>query len=234
MNDDFGAVRWRPWAYAVVLVLYGAAWLLVGQFWRGWLAPWCDNFPDIDDATFWEYGSLVVSALVKAAAAAAVVVLAVVSRTPARALGVRQGWAGWIFLVLWVALLAGSLARGLAVPDGQASSRSGDPPLTSGLVLTTLLLRGVLNPVSEEIIFRAGLYLTLRSRLGVGWGAVGAVLVFAAWHYNGGVVQMSVAAVMGGLLVLLYERSQSLPATYLAHSCVNVARLWLALNRGHL
>lgn len=232
-KSPFGAIRWRPIAGLLVLLFYLALWLVVGHFWGDWLAPLRGRFANLDDATFREYATLALSCVVKLIAALAVLLVICFSRTPLSALGTRLGWPGLALLTLWVVLLA--CGWNAAFTDvGRPSSRPGEPPLTTTLVLTTLLLRGVINPFAEELIFRTFLYLTLRSCLGGRWGMLLSILIFALWHFEGGVVQMTVAALMGGLLTAWYELSRSLPQIYLAHSSLNLGRLLLALSQGHL
>lgn len=235
-NDSFGDARWHLGWVAAVLGVYLVFWNLPWFRLLGGLGEGAT----LDPVTFREYLSLGVSAGIKLAAAAAA--LAVIARSGAtfetigmsRLASWRTTWTRWLLPMLWLALVAALLSSAANIEGSTPSSRTHEPSLTQALAVTTMLLRGLLNPLSEELLYRVFVYLALRRGLGVGAAMVVSSLVFAGVHYNGGLHQQTIALLMGLGLVWVYERTQSLPQAYLLHSSLNLARLCLALSQGHL
>jgi membrane protease YdiL (CAAX protease family) len=223
-------------AVGLVLVLYQVLWNLPYARLLGTGVDW---FPALEPVAAQEYRSLILSAGVKLLAAAAALAVLAGSRTSPQALGLQvripdRPWLSWGLPLTWAVLVAFVLKLALDLDAPYPSSRPDEPALSRPLVLTTLLFRQVLNPLTEEIVFRGFVYLTLRRRLGAGFAIAASSLLFAAVHYNGGLHQMTVAFVVGMLLTWIYERTRSLPQAYFCHASLNTSRLLLALQRGHL
>lgn len=239
-DQTFGAVRWHGAWVLLVLAIYLALWNLP---WFQMLGGLGQGSTAGDSATTREYVSLFVSAGIKLVAAAAALAVIYGSGTTSSAIGVpapanalpwRVTWTGWLLPILWLALVAGALRSVTSLEGPLASSRSADPPLTQPLVLTTLLLRGVLNPLSEELIYRVLVYLSIRRWLGAALATVLSSVVFGLVHYNGGFHQQILALILGLAVAWFYERTQSLPQACFLHSSLNVGRLLLGLSQGHL
>jgi len=77
-----------------------------------------------------------------------------------------------------------------------------------------------LVPLNEELVFRAGLYRILRSRLPL-WGSVlVSSLVFATFHFS--VVYFLPLTVLAALLAYSYEKTGSLVVPVVAHGLFNL------------
>ncbi len=103
--------------------------------------------------------------------------------------------------------------------------RNADSP---ALVLLIALLAVVLAPVAEELVFRAGLFRYLRTRVPRSVALTAPSLLFAALHGNA--VAFAPLAVLGVLLSLAYERSGRLLVPIVAHALFNLHTLALVLS----
>jgi len=184
-------------------------------------------------------------------AADATVLLAVVAllrcrsrgwRQSCGALGLRQGAPGWVrrcwrpagagaFAYLSVAFAVVSISQALGFDWRNVApqtltrlisdARPG-PGLAAALALTVLVA-----PLTEEVIFRAALYLPLRDRLGVVPAALLVSVLFAAVHgYAWGAAQLTVLSVA---LVALFEATGTLWAAVTAHGLYNSLNLLVLL-----
>lgn len=77
----------------------------------------------------------------------------------------------------------------------------------------------VLAPLVEEILFRGLAYSLLKPRVGAGLAAVATALVFAAIHFN--LLTFLPLAVIGLVLVWVYEWSDNLLAPIVSHALFN-------------
>ena len=164
-------------------------------------------------------------------------------RLPLSRLGVHTG--GWPLLAIagllsGVAMIAISalaedasiflvgLVQGRERALAQAAAEHARSPLT--LVLETTrgpagiawlaALLGVVVPIGEELYFRGVVYGGLRNRWGVGWGLLGNTLFFGVIHQQ--VVHFLPIALLGLVLALLYERTQSLLPAVIVHGVNNI------------
>lgn len=88
-----------------------------------------------------------------------------------------------------------------------------------------LLLGGIVVPFAEELFFRGVLYTWMRERWGVWIGIIASSLIFGIVH-----VEISVAIpafVLGIILALVYEYSQSLWTSFLIHAVNNSVKIIL-------
>jgi membrane protease YdiL (CAAX protease family) len=94
----------------------------------------------------------------------------------------------------------------------------------------TLLMAGLIIPFAEELFFRGVLYGWLRRRYGLWIGVVVSALIFAIAHAD---IAVGVSnLVLGMVLALVYERSQSLwvpVAMHAANNSLAVVMLYAAL-----
>ena len=89
------------------------------------------------------------------------------------------------------------------------------PPLT----LVILLMGVFIFPLLEEIVFRGILYSWLRRRLGLFWSIGISALVFSLVPVIGLVGLWR--TLLGVMLAIVYERSQSVWGSYAAHVTFN-------------
>lgn len=105
--------------------------------------------------------------------------------------------------------------------ESAAGAFEGQNPLL--LIAATVLL----GPVAEEMIFRGMTYRRVKNYLGTGWAVGISSVLFGIYHGN--TIQFLYAAVLGILLAVLYEYSQSLLVPVLAHMAAN---LWAIYSGG--
>jgi len=164
-------------------------------------------------------------------------------RLPAARLGLTtRRWAAM--------LLLGALVGGAMIPVSMAAERAGlelvglvegrpaalaraerehaaDPltqylGVTSGpvrLIWLTVLLT-VVVPAGEEVYFRGVVYGGLRNRFGVKWSLLGSTLLFGAVHRQ--VIHFLPIALLGLVMAVLYERTQSLLPPLAVHAVNNI------------
>lgn len=99
----------------------------------------------------------------------------------------------------------------------------------SPLVIAGMLVVAcVLAPLSEELIFRGGLYRYLRQKLGRTPALLASSLCFGALHGNwAGFLPL---AVLGMILALAYEATGSLRVAVVAHSLFNLNTIFIVLS----
>lgn len=132
-------------------------------------------------------------------------------------------------LVFVAAMVWQAVLRAAGLPTDQQEMvelvRNADSP---GLILLIALLAVVLAPVAEELVFRAGLFRYLRTRVPRSLALAAPSLLFAALHGN--VVAFAPLAVFGVLLSLAYEKSGRLLVPIVAHALFNLHTLALVLS----
>lgn len=151
-------------------------------------------------------------------------------RNPLPAHVLRDGFV--IFLIsLPVVVVTGSaweqLLRWLGLPVHKQDlvtlfANVGSPWLLAGM----LVLAVVVAPVTEELVFRAGLFRLLRGRL-PRWAAVLLpATVFAVMHVSWstlqGLVSLAPLLALAVLLSLAYERTGRIGTVIVAHACFNL------------
>lgn len=127
---------------------------------------------------------------------------------------------GVLFLILLaIYALAGRIPEQLKGQDFAASG-------PAALVLTIFVVV-VLAPVFEETFFRGLLYPTLRNRLGVGYAVLLNGLIFGVLHFQP--LYMLSLALVGAVLALLYEKTESIVTPMLAHGLYNALVVLIAV-----
>lgn len=91
--------------------------------------------------------------------------------------------------------------------------------VTALLVLMVLLVV-LLAPISEELIFRGGLYRFLKARFSFWHAAISSSVLFSLMHMN--VMSFLPLMILGILLCLAYEKSGSLKVPILIHAIFNL------------
>ncbi len=83
-----------------------------------------------------------------------------------------------------------------------------------------ILYTGLLIPMMEEIIFRAGVFKILRKWMPFVWAMILSALLFGIYHGN--LVQFVYAGICGLLLAYLYEKYHTIVAPMLLHMVMNL------------
>lgn len=117
------------------------------------------------------------------------------------------------------AALARAAAEHAADPLRRILSATRGPAEIAWLVV----LLGVAVPIGEEVYFRGVFYGGLRNRWGIGWALAGSTLFFGTLHQQ--VVHFLPIALLGAILALLYERTQSLLPAIIVHGVNNVVAI---------
>lgn len=168
------------------------------------------------------------------------------ARAPAPPLpigGHKLGWldvfrhaAGTVLVVLPVLTLLSlgwtELLKASGLPDAPQDlisvfSDTGSPFVVAGM----LLVACGLAPLSEELMFRAGLFRYLRQRLGRMPALLLSSLCFGALHGNwAGFLPL---AVLGMILAVVYEATGSIRVVVVAHSLFNLNTILVVLSGLH-
>jgi uncharacterized protein len=125
--------------------------------------------------------------------------------------------AGWNFLLR-------SLGHAAEPQDLLAIFAETRSPLVIAGMLTVAC---VIAPLSEELLFRAGLYRFTRQQLGRPAGLLISGALFGVLHGN--LAGFLPLAVLGGLLALAYEATGSLRVVIIAHGLFNLNTILLIL-----
>lgn len=123
---------------------------------------------------------------------------------------------GWGWLVKWV-----GTEFGIGVPDAPQMMVSYLHDVESPFAFTALMLLAVVvAPVTEELIFRAGIYRFLKSRLSPGVAIVLSSALFGSIHVH--LLSFPSLMLLGGILCLAYELTGSLRVPVLIHALFNL------------
>jgi membrane protease YdiL (CAAX protease family) len=157
------------------------------------------------------------------------------TETMPRALPTRQPvLAGTITFLISIPLISGigfgwkSILAWLNFSTGEQDMvdlfRNADDPL---LLLGMIILAAVLAPVTEELLFRAGLFRYLRTRVSKGFALGLPALIFAVLHGN--LVAFVPLFVLGVLFAYAYERTGRIAVPMIAHALFNLHTIVLAM-----
>lgn len=121
------------------------------------------------------------------------------------------------------------LLRACGLPDEPQDLIARFAESKSGFVIAGMLLVAcVLAPLSEELLFRAGLYRFIRQKVGRTPALLLSSLCFGALHANwAGFLPL---AVLGLLLALVYEATGSLRVIVIAHGLFNLNTILIVLS----
>jgi membrane protease YdiL (CAAX protease family) len=152
---------------------------------------------------------------------------------PIRALGMLRAGAG-TFLAAMPLLVLTSLAwRALLQLLGLPAERQALVDLfqqaESGPLLALLIAIAVgLAPITEEIVFRAGLFRYARTRLPRALALLAPAILFAALHAN--LSSFAPLVVLAVVFSLAYERTGSIGVPIIAHGLFNLNTVVLILS----
>lgn len=102
--------------------------------------------------------------------------------------------------------------------------RNADDPLLLALMI---VLAAVIAPLTEELIFRAGLFRYLRTRVSRPFAMVLPALIFASFHDN--LAAFLPLLALGALFAFAYERTGRIAVPIIAHGLFNLHTIVLAM-----
>jgi membrane protease YdiL (CAAX protease family) len=97
-----------------------------------------------------------------------------------------------------------------------------------------IVLAVVVAPVTEELVFRAGLFRFLRTRVPRWIALLGPSLFFAALHVNWstlqGLASLAPLVVLAVVFSVAYERTGHIGTPIVAHACFNLNTIFVILS----
>ncbi|HHV63942.1 MAG TPA: CPBP family intramembrane metalloprotease [Peptococcaceae bacterium] len=138
------------------------------------------------------------------------------------------GLIGGVALFFIVGILGNFLVNYLGIPKPQSFAlavEGADSFWQFGLLL---LLGGIIVPFKEELVFRGLIYPTLRKGYGRGGGILLTALFFGLMHFD--FIRFLPLFIGGIVLTWLYEKTQSLWSSIIAHGVWNILMtilMWL-------
>ena len=129
------------------------------------------------------------------------------------------GLAGGIVLFLSVGLLGNLLVEYLGVPDPQSFALVISGANSTWQLAVLLLLGGIIVPLKEELVFRGLIYPPLRKGYGKTGGILLTAMFFGILHFD--LIRFLPLLLGGVVLTLIYERTQSLWSSIIAHGTWN-------------
>lgn len=133
---------------------------------------------------------------------------------------VSLGLGGGIALFLSVGILGNLLVDYLGIPDPQSFALAVDGANSLWQFVLLLFLGGIIVPLKEELVFRGLIYPPLRKVYGRGSGILLTALFFGLMHFD--FVRFLPLFLGGVALTWLYEKTQSLWSSIIAHGVWNV------------
>jgi uncharacterized protein len=131
-------------------------------------------------------------------------------------------------LIHGIGLAWKTLLDSLGFPTGEQEMidlfRSADDPV---LLAFMIFLAAVIAPITEELIFRAGLFRYLRTRVSRGFALVIPALLFGLLHGN--LTAFLPIFALGLLFSLAYERTGRIAVPMIAHALFNLNTIVLAM-----
>lgn len=133
---------------------------------------------------------------------------------------ISLGLLGGIVLFVAVGVLGNLLVEYLGVPDPQSFALvvSGAESIWQFVLL--VFLGGVIVPLKEELVFRGLIYPPLRKVYGRGSGIILCALFFGIMHFD--FIRFLPLFLGGAVLAWLYEKTQSLWSSIIAHGVWNI------------
>jgi membrane protease YdiL (CAAX protease family) len=132
-------------------------------------------------------------------------------------------------VVLALGLAWGFVLRALGLPDApQDLVKIFAETKSSAVVAGMLLVACVLAPISEELVFRAGLFRYLRQKLGRRPALLASGLCFGLLH--GSWTGFAPLAVLGMILAIVYEATGSIRVPIVVHALFNLNTVLVVLS----
>jgi membrane protease YdiL (CAAX protease family) len=158
----------------------------------------------------------------------AIIIFLKLLRTPISDVGlINLGWrstffglVGGVFLFIFVGILGNILVEYIGVPAPQSFAlvvEGADSPWQLGLLI---LLGGFIVPLKEELIYRGLIYPPLRKAYGKASGVILTALFFGVMHFD--LIRFLPLFLGGMVLTWLYEKTQSLWTSIIAHGVWNI------------
>jgi uncharacterized protein len=182
--------------------------------------PFALGGADLDGAGFIIVGTIVQDLVM---IGAAYFVTADLGSPNARTFGLRpfkSSAFGWIFVALVTYLILTSIYTVLVDPPSEqlpSGLENADQNLLVAIATGMLLI--VVAPLAEEIFFRGFLYQAFRNSFGVLPGALLSAVIFGAIHFE--FFKLVQLAILGVILALLFEKTQSLWSPIMLHALNN-------------
>jgi hypothetical protein len=127
---------------------------------------------------------------------------------------------GWMFVALVTYLILTSIYTVLVDPPSeQLPSGLEDADQNLLVAIATGMLLVAVAPLAEEIFFRGFLYQAFRNSYGVLPGALLSAVIFGAIHFE--FFKLVQLAILGVILALLFEKTQSLWPPIMLHALNN-------------
>ena len=146
----------------------------------------------------------------------------------------RPVLAGTVTFLISIPLISGiglgwkALMDVLGFPTGEQEMidlfRNADDP---ALLAFMIILAAVIAPITEELIFRAGLFRYLRTRVSRGFALVMPALLFGVLHGN--LAAFLPIFALGLFFSLAYERTGRIAVPMIAHALFNLHTIVLAM-----
>jgi len=128
--------------------------------------------------------------------------------------------------ISWMGVISQLGKLGIKVPmDEQTVVSYFDGKAPAMAFIAMLLLAGVLAPIVEELVFRAGLYRFLRGKMSKNAAIVCSSAIFALMHGN--VLAFPTLMLVGITLCLAYESTGSIKVPILFHAIFNLNSILL-------
>jgi len=138
----------------------------------------------------------------------------------------------WFTMFLWTTLLTYLKDWGIEVPmDAQVIVGYFDSVESPWALLALLLLAVAVAPVTEELVFRAGVYRFLKARMRPTWAVLASSLLFGTIHQN--LAAFPVLALLGCVLCFSYEASGSVRTPIILHALFNANTILLIFLQSH-
>jgi membrane protease YdiL (CAAX protease family) len=178
------------------------------------------GYDNPDDAPSFEFAAI--AAQSAAFVGAALVMTSQAGRPTARQFGFRpfRGSAiGWATLALFGFLVLQAMDATITNPSPDDLPQDLGADKSTTLAIVTGFFVVAVAPLVEEFFFRGFLYQSLRGRIGILGGAVVSGLIFGAIHFKP--EYLVPLAMLGVILVYLFEKTGSLWPCILLHSVYN-------------
>jgi len=116
----------------------------------------------------------------------------------------------------------------LPIPQAwyDANEKSVDS-VTSGNYIIAIISTIIIAPIIEEIIFRGGVYFTLRKTIGPIFAAIISAAAFGIFHGN--ILQMLYTAFCAFFMIYVFEKTNSLIGSIMVHVGFNSSAIFFAL-----
>ena len=133
--------------------------------------------------------------------------------------------------IAWKAFLDLIKGWGIPVPmDNQDVVVFFDGSVSPPAYITLLILAGLIAPIVEELVFRAGLFRFLKGQVSRNWAIVISSAVFASLHMN--VLVFPTLFLMGVVLCLTYEATGNIKVPIVFHALFNLNSILLIALQG--